>query len=161
MRKLRLYLDTSTISHLFAEDALDKMEDTNRLWEDFISDKYKVFISQVVIDEIEKCPEPKRSYMLEKLGLTEFEFLAETDEVRELAAAYIEGGVLSVNSIADCRHIAHAVVYNCDAIVSWNFAHLVNFKTINKVKVVNAIHHYREISILPPTMFLEREGQES
>ena len=160
MRKLRLYLDTSTISHLFAEDAPDKMEDTNRLWDDFIDGKYRVSISQVVIDEIEKCPEPKRSRMLEKLSLTDFEFLTETDEIRELADAYIGGGVLKKSNIADCRHIAHAVVYNCDAIVSWNFAHLVNFKTINKVKVVNAIHHYKEISILPPTMFLEREGQE-
>ena len=95
--------------------------------------------------------------MLAQLKLTGFEVLAETDEVEHLALAYINGGVLKEKSIADCRHIAHAVVYNCDAIVSWNFAHLVNFKTINKVKVVNAIHRYKEISILPPTMFLERE----
>ena len=37
MRKLRLYLDTSTISHLFANDTLDKMRDTNLLWEDMIN----------------------------------------------------------------------------------------------------------------------------
>jgi predicted nucleic acid-binding protein len=160
VRKLKLYLDTSTISHLFAGDALEKMEDTNRLWQDFVDGKYKVFISQVVIDEMEKCPEPKRSRMLEKLRLTDVEVLSETDEVIYLAHEYIKGGVLKEKSIADCRHIAHAVVYNCDAIVSWNFEHLVNFKTINKVKVVNAIHHYREINILPPTMFLESEEQE-
>ena len=158
MRKLKLYLDTSTISHLFADDTPDKMADTNQLWQDFISDKYKIFISQVVVDEIAKCPEPKKSQMLKKLDLTKFEILAETDEVKHLAIEYINHGVLKEKSIADCRHIAHAVVHNCDAIVSWNFEHLVNFKTINKVKVVNAIYHYKEMSILPPTMFLEREA---
>jgi predicted nucleic acid-binding protein len=157
MRKLKLYLDTSTISHLFADDTPEKMEDTHRLWNDFVNGKYKIYISQVVIDEIEKCPEPKQSRMIEKLQQTDFEILDETDEVRDLALEYIKGGVLKEKSIADCRHIAHAVVYNCDAIVSWNFEHLVNFKTINKVKVVNTIFHYKEMNILPPTMFIERE----
>ena len=157
MRKLKLYLDTSIISHLFADDTPEKMDDTNRLWEDFTDGKYRIYISQIVINEIERCPEPKRSRMLEKLRQTEFEILDETDEVNNLAVEYIKGGVLKEKNIADCRHIAHAVVYNCDAIVSWNFEHLVNFKTINKVKVVNAIHHYKEINILPPNMFIERE----
>jgi hypothetical protein len=34
LRKLKLYLDTSTISHLFADDTPDKMADTNNLWEE-------------------------------------------------------------------------------------------------------------------------------
>ena len=59
MRKLKLYLDTSTISHLFADDTPEKMEDTNRLWEDFANGKYKIYISQVVIDEIKKVPRAK------------------------------------------------------------------------------------------------------
>ncbi|MCL1842317.1 MAG: type II toxin-antitoxin system VapC family toxin, partial [Defluviitaleaceae bacterium] len=144
MRKLKLYLDTSTISHLFAEDTPDKMNETNELWQDFINDKYDVYISHVVIDEVERCPEPKQGKMLEKLRLIKFQILPETDEVINLANEYIKGGVLKEKSIADCRHIAHAVVYHCDAIVSWNFEHLVNFKTINKVKVVNAMFHYKE-----------------
>lgn len=157
MRKLKLYLDTSTISHLFANDTPEKMAETKLLWKGFISGKYKVFISQVVIDEIKNCPEPKQSNMIEQLSLINFEILAETEEVKNLALEYIKGGVLKAKSIADCRHIAHAVVYNCDAIISWNFEHLVNIKTINKVKVVNAVHHYGEMKILPPTMFLEME----
>ena len=160
MRKLKLYLDTSVISHLFADDTPDKMADTNLLWQDFIDDKYEAYISQVVIDEIEKCPEPKQGMMLEKLRQVNFQFLPETDEVITLADEYVNGGVLNQKNIADCRHIAHAVVNHCDVIVSWNFAHLANFKTISKVKVVNAMFHYREINIMPPTMFLEKEDEQ-
>ena len=159
MRKLKLYLDTSTISHLFADDTPDKKTDTNRLWDDVANGKYEVFLSPVTTDEIEHCNEPKRSLMFETLEQIQFQLLSRTDEVVRLANEYVTGGVLSEKSFADCLHIAFAVVYNCDIIVSWNFKHLVNYKTINKVKVVNAVNHYREISIMPPTMLLEEVEQ--
>jgi len=155
LRKLKLYLDTSTISHLFADDTPEKMAETKLLWEDFIKDKYKLFISPIVTDEINNCSEQKRSKLYAKMGQVKFDVLERTEEINQLAEAYIKNGVLSENSLADCLHIAFAVVCNCDIIVSWNFKHLVNVKTINKVKVVNAINHYKEISIVPPTMLLE------
>ena len=74
--------------------------------------------------------------------------------VKALANEYIVKGVLTEKSRADCLHIAFAVFYDCDIIVSWNFKHLVNFRTINKVKIVNATYNYREISIVNPTMLL-------
>jgi len=143
------------MSHLFADDTPDKMADTNRFWDDCISEKYEIYISPVVIDEMENCNEPKHSQMFKKLEQIQLQIIDKTDEVTRLAAEYIAGGVLKEKSYADCLHIAFAVVYNCDIIVSWNFKHLANFKTINKVKVVNAINHYREISIMPPSMLLE------
>ena len=155
MRKLKLYLDTSVISHIFADDTPEKMEDTNRFWDDVIKDEYRIYISQIVLDEIRRCAEPKQSMMFEKLQQIEFQILEETEEVIALANEYIKDGVLKEKSVDDCMHISYAVVYNCDIIVSWNFKHLVNYKTINKVKIVNAINRYREISIVSPTMLLE------
>ena len=155
MRKLKLYLDTSVISHLFADDTPERMEDTNKLWADFIGGKYELSISEIVIREIEKCSEPKRSRMLTKMQQIDFEILPETDEVKELAAEYVKSGVLREKSLDDCYHIAYAVIYNYDVIVSWNFKHLVNYRTVDKVKVVNVINHYKEISIVSPTMLIE------
>ena len=155
MRKLKLYLDTSTISHLFAEDTPERMEDTNKFWDDVINGEYAIFVSQIVLYEIRGCTEPKQSMMFDKLQQIEFAILEETDEVIALANEYIKGGVLKDKSVDDCMHISYAVVYNCDVIVSWNFKHLVNYKTIDKVKIVNAINRYREISIVSPTMLLE------
>ena len=71
--------------------------------------------------------------------------------------SHLNHGVLKEKSFDDCMHIAFAVVYNCDVIISWNFKHLVNFRTINKVKIVNAINQYREVSIITPTMLLEED----
>ena len=154
MRKLKLYLDTSVMSHLFVDDRPEKMEETNQFWEDVINGKYKVFISPIVLGELRNCQEPKRSQMFTKLDQVDYIVLEETKGVRELADEYITKGVLTEKSRADCLHIAFAVFYDCDIIVSWNFKHLVNFRTINKVKIVNATNNYREISIVNPTMLL-------
>jgi predicted nucleic acid-binding protein len=136
------------------------MEDTNKLWNDFVGGKYELFISQVVTEEIQQCPEAKRAKLLEKMEQVQFVALERTDEVSKLAQAYIDNGVLGRKSIADCLHIAFAVVYDCDIIVSWNFKHLVNYTTVNRVKIVNAINRYKEISIIPPSMLLEEVDRE-
>ncbi len=155
MKRLELYLDTSVISHLFAEDTPEKMSDTRALWMDFQKGRYELFLSPLTAHELQQCSEPKRGQMTEMLRLISFSILAETEEIRELANEYVQNGVLREKSLDDCLHIAYAVVNNCDIIVSWNFKHLVNYKTINQIRIVNAINHYKEISIVSPTMLIE------
>ena len=155
MKRLKIYLDTSVISHLFADDTPDKQEDTIKLWDAFVLNKYDLFISSVTVEEIEQCTEPKRSKMIDKIKQIKFDLLTESDEINILANEYIKNGVLTQKSFDDCMHIAFAVVSNCDLIVSWNFKHLVNFNTIKKVKIVNSINDYKEISIISPTMLIQ------
>ena len=152
MKKLKIYLDTSVISYLFAEDTPEKMEDTHLFWEDLINDKYDIFLSPVVLDEIQKCSETKRSDMFDKMKEIHYQILEKTDEVNLLAQKYLDSGALTEKSRNDCLHIAHAVIHNCDIIVSWNFKHIVNLKVINKIKAVNTINMYKEISIVSPVM---------
>jgi len=142
---------------LLADDTPDKMADTIRLWCDLANGKYEIFISDMVTNEVQQCQEPKRSQMLGKIRQIEFTLLHESNDVKELADEYVKGGVLKQKSYDDCLHIAYAVIHRCDAIVSWNFKHLVNFKTIDKVKIVNAINRYKEISIISPTMLVQEE----
>ena len=56
LNKLKVYLDTSVISHLFQEDVPEKMTDTRQLWEMFRKEKYDVYLSTVTLEEIEDCP---------------------------------------------------------------------------------------------------------
>jgi predicted nucleic acid-binding protein len=151
---LKVYLDTSVISHLDAPDALEKQEDTRRLWQDIQAGKYEVFISPVVIGEVMDCSEPKRSVLLEYLGAIQHTELKKTDEVLELANQYLDAKILKKKSFDDCQHIAYACVYNCDMLVSWNFKHMVNVKTISGVKAANALAGYREMPIYTPTILI-------
>ncbi|MCL1947843.1 MAG: hypothetical protein FWF51_11955 [Chitinivibrionia bacterium] len=54
----------------------------------------------------------------------------------------------------DCLHIACAIVSGCDVIVSWNFKHIVNYKTHMGVKAVTALEGYKELLIYTPAMLL-------
>ena len=63
MKKLKIYLDTSVISHLEALDVPEKMEITQQLWKDLKEGEYDVFVSEVTQAEISDCPEPKKCYL--------------------------------------------------------------------------------------------------
>ncbi|KLU60153.1 hypothetical protein CEB3_c35840 [Peptococcaceae bacterium CEB3] len=152
---IKIYLDTSVISHLEAEDTPEKMQDTLQFWQELRKSKYLVTISDLTIAELTKCPEPKRSLLFQYLNQINYEEIQETQETIALADAYLKYGVLNPKSRDDCRHIAISTIVGCKYIVSWNFQHFVNIKTINKVQAVNKLLDYSEISILPPPMMLE------
>jgi len=160
MKKLRLYLDTSVISHLFAEDTPEKMNDTKLFWEKLKANKHEIFISSTVIVELDKCSEPKRSWMHNKLNEINYTTIETSKEVKLLADEYIKAKVLTNKSHADCLHISSAVIKECDLIISWNFKHLVNINTIENVKIVNSINSYKEIGIITPNIFIGDEKDE-
>ena len=85
--------------------------------------------------------------------------MLEIDETVDLLARkFIEHGILKEKSIDDCYHIAFAMRYECDAIISWNFKHIYNIKTIRGVKVISGVTGYPEIAIYSPTILIEGEN---
>jgi predicted nucleic acid-binding protein len=157
MGKLKVYLDTSVISHLMQEDVPEKMADTLKLWDMFRDGKYDVYLSQVTIDEVRKCPEPKRSVMYDYLSDIKYTKLDINAETLELAQKIIDIGILTQKSFDDCQHIAAAVIGGCDCIISWNFKHIVNIKTIRGVRAITNLKGYKSIEILNPSVLLESE----
>ena len=158
MNKIKIYLDTSVISHLEAEDTPEKMQDTINFWQELIKGQYIVALSDLTIAELSKCAEPKRTLLFEHLSVIDYVEVREIPETITLADEYLKYGVLNPKSRDDCRHIAIATITGCKYIVSWNFKHFVNIKTINKVQAVNKLMNYNEINILPPSMMLEGES---
>ncbi len=157
MKKLKLYLDTSVISHLDAPDVPDKMQDTQRLWEEIRSGFYDVVISDVVIDEIMRCPQPKRDNMLAFLAEIDYRRVSGSDEIDEIAAQIIRLGVLKEKNRDDCIHMGTALASQCNYIVSWNFKHMVNVKTIRGIRAITNLFGYNSIDIVQPTMLVEKE----
>ena len=85
MRKLKIYLDTSVISHLDAPDALKEMNDTLKLWADIKAGMYTACISDLTIAELTSCPEPKRSEMFTRLTDVEHIELLQDERAEQLA----------------------------------------------------------------------------
>lgn len=155
MRKLKIYLDTSVISHLQQEDVPEKMRETLELWEQFKTrNDIEIVISDLVLREIYQCKEPKRSFLFTEMSQLYYTFIKITDEEKDLANTYLHSGVLKEKSIDDLIHIATATLNECRYIVSWNFKHFVNPKTINAVNTINLSLHLSQISIFSPSMML-------
>jgi hypothetical protein len=88
--------------------------------------------------------------------LSEIDYsLIEVDErTIEVAGRFVDLGVLREKSFDDCQHIAVAITSQCDVIISWNFKHIVNHKTIMGVKAVTALEGYSDILIYTPTILI-------
>lgn len=157
MRKLKVYLDTSVVSHLLQEDVPEKMADTRQLWEMFKDGQYEVYLSTVTLREIEKCSEPKKTQLIDRLNEIQFKTLDITDDVVAMAEKIIDMGILTQKSFDDCQHIGAAIIYGCDCIVSWNFKHIVNIRTIRGVRAITNLEGYKMIEIWNPSVLLESE----
>lgn len=63
MKKLKIYLDTSVINFLFANDSPEKQDITIEFFESRL-ESFDVFISEIVLFEIQKTPDPKKREIL-------------------------------------------------------------------------------------------------
>jgi predicted nucleic acid-binding protein len=147
MKKLKLYIETSVWNFLFADDAPEKSNDTKRFFKEVGSGNYELFVSELVIAEIERAPEPVRNKLLGKIDEFELETLKITEDARTLAFKYLEDGLLPEDSFDDLMHAAIATVNDMDFLVSWNLKHIVKVKTIDGINEVNVGRGYKELKI--------------
>ena len=135
------------------------MKETRQLWEMFKNDKYDVYLSTVTLKELQNCSEPKRSLLADHLNQISFTVLDITKDNEEVAKKIIDLGILTPKSFDDCQHIGAALVNDCDCIISWNFKHIVNIKTIRGIRAITNLEGYRPIEIWSPSVLLESEEQ--
>ncbi len=135
MRKLKLYLDTSVWNFVFANDAPEKKEITVSFFENI--QLYDIYISEIVLDEIEKAPKAKRILLEDLINKYEPKVLDIIPEIPELAVKYIENKILPEKEINDALHIAACVLYEIDILLTWNYKHLANVLKKRKVNSIN------------------------
>ena len=155
MKVLKIYIDTSIFNFAFSDDVPKEKDVTLRLLDEVRKGKYEVYISEVVIREINRASKEKAKKLIELINEIVSEELPIDDEVLELARRYITEGIIPEKYENDAVHIAVASVNNLDAIISWNFEHIVKLKTKKEVTGVNAISGYKDIEIYSPWEVIE------
>lgn len=143
MPPLRLYLDTSVINFLFADDAPEKRDVTIRLFQ-LIREggRFEAFSSSVAVEEVQQTRDAdKRAALLSVFDANPIVLIDRVSlepAVSRLANAYLYGRVLPEKSREDALHVAIATLFGCNRLVSWNFRHLANkdrqklFSTVNR-----------------------------
>jgi predicted nucleic acid-binding protein len=150
--RLKLYLDTTIPSYVFAEDSPERMRITQRFMGLAHAPAYELVISDIVIREINRANAQKRSLLLGVVK--DLRILPAIPEANVVAEAYIAAQALPRGSFEDALHVALATLYNVDALVSWNFGHLVNFRRAKAIAAVNADRGLPHIEIVTPEAVL-------
>ena len=153
MKKTKIYLDTTIINFIYADDSPAYRDDTNAFFDKLVEpDLVDVYISNVVMEEILKTKNPKKlTKLLRSVNKYKFKVLRLNPEAIRLGDIYIAEKIIPANKLDDARHIGISTVNEMDILLSWNFQHLANYSRKQKVKYVNLRENYfHPLDIISP-----------
>lgn len=146
MKLPRIYCDSSVIGGYFDPEF---QEHSRRFIEAVRDGRIIMLLSEVVVQEILQAPENVQN-LLASIPGTSIERVPLTTEIIELRNAYITAGILGPKWVDDATHVAAATVARADAIVSWNFAHIVRLDKMKSYNQANLINGYGILTIVTP-----------
>jgi GH35 family endo-1,4-beta-xylanase len=150
MKNLKVYLDTSIINFLRADDAPVYKNATEILFHDVIvPNRIDTYISRILLEEIDATTNDKTKKELQGLVnkyKEHFKMLEadneEIDEITFLAGEYIKEKIIPEKKISDAFHVAYSTIFEMDILLSWNFKHLANINKEQRILIVNKTHGY-------------------
>lgn len=160
MKKTKLYLDTSVPSFLFADDSPEKREVTIQFWDILKMGLYDILISDILLTEISRSKDPSSQELEDKLAEIIVEIISINEDIFSLAQKYIDEGIIPQKYQDDALHIALATYNEADALISWNFKHMVKLKTIRGVNGINRMLGFKELEILTPQSWIQEDNNE-
>lgn len=155
--KVKLYLDTSIPSFLYATDALEKQEITVEFWKFVELGMFDLYLSDVVLFEINRCEIDLRQKLEDHLTKIDFQIIEIDERVRMLAEKYVQEAIIPTKYFDDALHLAAATYAEVDSVISWNFRHMVKLSTIRGVNGVNKMYGLKEIEILTPQSWIDEK----
>ena len=158
MRKLRLYLDSSIFGWSLNRSNLNRFAEANLLLQQIAEGKFIGAYSWVCEKEIEAAPEhiaKKLWQKVENANLKRVERRLKR-QAEELAQIYCAKEIIPSDFKADALHIAVATIWKADALVSYNFEHIVNIEVMIAVNKVNRTLNLNEIILCQPQEVIVR-----
>ncbi|MGH9762016.1 MAG: type II toxin-antitoxin system VapC family toxin [Blastocatellia bacterium] len=152
--KKSIYLETSVIGAYLDNGEPFRRDLTIRWWEHEMSD-YEPYISLLVVRELERTSEPRKSSYLKLVqGLRQFEV---SDEAAILAEGYVSRGIFHRKYIGDAVHVALASVNKADMLVTWNFGYIANVHRQARVRLFNTTAGFFVPVIVTPEFLIRSD----
>ena len=146
MKRPRIYCDSSVIGGYFDSEF---EADSRRFIDAVKKGRIVMLVSEVVVQEILQAPENVQN-LLASIPASSVERVPLSNEIVELRNAYVAAGILGAKWIDDATHVAAATIARADAIVSWNFAHIVRLDKMKSYNQVNLINGYGILTMVTP-----------
>ena len=142
----RCYFDTSIFGGYF-DDEFSK--ETHILFNQVIAGKIICLYSELTDEELDSAPSRVRE-LFNNLPSKYIKKIPINQQIINLAEEYITQKVVGKTSRDDCIHIAAATIHQADALISWNFKHIVNSNRIVGYNQVNSQNGLPKITIKSP-----------
>jgi len=152
-----VYLETSVISYFTANSGRDLIvsahQQITREWWKAAKDRFELYISEAVLGEISAGD--SEAAIHRKEAVRELPILKLNEDVRLLARDYERKLGLPKKAGADILHIAFAVAYKMDYLLTWNCSHIANGETIRRLLKLNQELNRTTPLVLTPEELLE------
>lgn len=152
MRKLRLYLDSSILGWSLNHSNPGRFAEANLLLQQIANGRFIGVYSWVSEQEIEAAPAHIAKKLWQKIEQAKLKSVTKRlrKQAGELAQTYCDKKIVPSNFKADALHIAIATIWKADALVSYNFEHIVSLETMVAVNEVNKALNLGEIFLCQP-----------
>ncbi len=152
MRKLRLYLDSSILGWALNRSNPARFAEANILLKQIAEDKFTGVYSWVSEWEIKAAPEHIAKKLWQKVEKAKLKpvTMRLSKQADELAQRYCDEKIVPSDFKADALHIAVATLCKADALVSYNFEHIVSLEVMVAVNQVNKALNLNEIFLCQP-----------
>ena len=152
------YLETTIVSYYRSRLSGDlvtrgKQLLTRRFWLHAL-ERYRIVISDVVIDEVTRGDADASQKRLE--ALVDFEVVQTDETALRLAEKYTDLLELPKKSWNDAIHLSLACLNGIDFLVTWNCAHIANVELIEKIIDHNSRKKLHTPLIVTPDFFFGR-----
>jgi predicted nucleic acid-binding protein len=152
--KKSIYVETSVVGAYLDNGEPFRRDLTIRWWEHELAD-YVPYVSQLVVRELERTSEPRRSSYLNLIrDLPQHEI---REEVAILAEGYVSRGIFHRKYIGDALHVAVASVNKADMLVTWNFGYIANVHRQARVRLFNTTAGFFVPVIVTPEFLISAE----
>ncbi|MEW6558143.1 MAG: hypothetical protein AB1349_12475 [Elusimicrobiota bacterium] len=158
-QKLKVYLDSTIIGFSVNTKEIEKCKEANKLLEMIRKNIFDGFISYLTIKEIEQSPVWIYELLSKKIETSNLTIIKTNNEkeIFTLREKYLEKKIIPRHFEEDAEHIAIATFYSMDALVSYNFKHIVRIETMIGVNEINVKFSYKEILLCQPMEVIKYE----
>jgi hypothetical protein len=152
-RKRKLYLDTSIFGFALQKIDLGRKAEANLLLRQIRDGEFLAGYSFVTEAEIEAAPPgiaQRLRRMITSAGLRRIRVRSRS-QAHDLAKRYCQARVIPREYFEDALHVAIATLWRADALVSYNFTHIVRLDTMIRVNVINQQEGLAELHLCQPS----------
>ncbi len=130
-----VYIETTILSYLVSRPSRDIIvaarQAITRDWWEFSLPGFECVLSQVVLDEIAAGDPAHAAKRLDRAST--LSALAVNQSCVDLALLYLDRGYVPKNEIRDALHIAVAVIWKVDYLLTWNCKHIANARILHRI----------------------------